>query len=146
MQTVRLGWSFRGAPALILLLASGCIGGVPRAQAMRADKAYLTGYVAEVDNAETRANGRAIELAPGCHVVTTPSEWGGVGTDSALIVKTGRAHFVIDMQPGYRYEVVVGTGAANELQMKSSLEATERDAKGNVTRTFPAYREARCGS
>ena len=141
MQMVGLDLRLVG---LGLLLANGCISAPARTQPMRADMAYLTGYVAEVDNVETRANGRAIELAPGCHVVATPTEWGGVGTDSALIVKTGRAVFVLDMRPGYRYEVTGGTSAPNELNMSATLAALERDAKGNVTRTFPAYRKASC--
>lgn len=146
MRNTRL-CSFRRAAALSFgtsLFVSACIAAhSPRAAEGGApDVARLYGYVAEVDGIEPPSTGEGIPLTPGCHIVRTPSEWGGVGTDTALIVKTGRAVFHIDAIAGYRYEVLVGTSAPNELHMRGSLVAVEKDASGKVTRTFPPLRSA----
>lgn len=130
------------------LLSTACISAQhPREASDRAAQvAYLYGYVAQVDGSAPRSSGSGIELAPGCHIVQTPEEWGGVGNDSAVVARTGRAFFKLDVLAGYRYEVVVGTSVPNEIHMRGSLQAIERDPSGKLTRSFAPLRSAHCGS
>ena len=105
---------------------------------------YLYGYVRDVDGVEPQSTAHGFELTPGCHVVGTPSSFGGVGPGSALVGRTGNVLFLLYVRPGYRYEVEVVTVAPNELSTRGGLIAREKDATGVTTRMFYPLRAAKC--
>lgn len=146
MKKIGVARGFVGAGVLCAAL-SACINGQQasrRAPSGDARVGYLYGYVQEVDGVEPRSTGQGIELAPGCHIVGTPSSFGGVGTGSALVGRTGNVLFMLDVRAGYRYEVEVVTGSPNELSTRGGLVAKEKDAAGATTRLFRPLRAAQC--
>jgi len=107
--------------------------------------AKLTGHVRVVDGKNVTKYGRNFELMPGCHVVTTPSNWGGVGESGGVVANTGPITYAIRMLAGHSYSIEVKpAGSAGSIQ-NVRIIAKEKDPTGKVTDTFsPAPEDPTC--
>jgi hypothetical protein len=137
-----------GATLAFSALVVGCLGDPARGYPLYtrteelpavADVARLSGYVQSVDGRDVSSVRPPFELLPGCHVILTPSHWGSFASDKAsgITATTGAVNFVLPMKPGSSYSVKVETAEVSGPVGEISLRTYERDAKGNVTRTFP---------
>jgi hypothetical protein len=71
------------------------------------DKAFLEGFVVELDGAHTRTDGRPIQLSPGCHVAKTTADSLLGATDGVVVMwkQVPIVYFRVDAKPGYHYRV-----------------------------------------
>lgn len=121
---------------------AGCVGAGkwaplysgPRAQPDAA--AHLSGYIEKVDGESVRKLGHSFELMPGCHLVTTPANWGYMSDSSGLAAITGNIVFPMEMRAGHEYTIVVQPEASVGGARALRIRAEEKDAKRTVTRTF----------
>jgi hypothetical protein len=98
--------------------------------------AKLTGFVMAVDGKKVTQHGRNFELLPGCHLVTTPRNWGGVGESGGVVANTGPFTYAINMLAGHAYSIEVKPeGSAGSIQSVRII-AKEKDATGKLTGTF----------
>ena len=130
------------------LAASACAVGAPTrgyplhgsAHERLQDVARLHGYVRTVDGRDVSEHGHHFELLPGCHVVGTPTKWGGAGTDAWVTADTGQLLFVLNMQEGHEYEIRV-----HEYQAlgRVEIEAIEKDMHGEtIAKHLPVREQA----
>ncbi len=128
--------------ALLAVCLLGCVGAGkwaplysgPRAQPDAV--AHLSGYLEKVDGQSVRGRGHSFELMPGCHMVTTPANWGYMSDSSGLTAITGNIVFPMEMRAGHEYVIVVQPEASVGGTRALHIRAEEKDAKGTVTRTF----------
>ena len=99
------------------------------------DVVELSGHVYKVDGKEVSSLGSVFELLPGCHIVTTPMDYGRVGPDGGWIIKTGHVTFALNMTAGRRYGVEVRVPILHTAGA-ASVVTTEKDAQGNLTQTI----------
>lgn len=107
--------------------------------------AKLTGFVRAVDGKYVARYGRNFELMPGCHVVSTPRSWGGVGETGGVVASTEGITYAIRMLPGHSYTIEVKPEGAPGSIQNVRIVAKEKDASGKVTGTFsPAPEDPTC--
>lgn len=139
----------RASVAFVLLLASAGCGFheeplVPLYPGNRLGSdqvATLGGYVAWVDGRDVSALGGAFELLPGCHVVTTPTHWGGMTSSGGRSATTGAVTFAVLMQAGYHY-LVVSTAESTGPRFHTRTQVDETDPAGNTARSFERVKTA----
>jgi hypothetical protein len=107
--------------------------------------ARLSGHVQTVDGKNVGRYGHSFELLPGCHVITTPKSWGGVGESGGVVANTGAIPYAIRMLAGHSYSIEVkpesGAGSIQNVR----ILAKEKDASGKVTGSFsPALEDRTC--
>ncbi len=144
----------RGMGRLPLLCAALCLGCVSTGRGYQlyvgpaADPstvANLNGYVQSVDGQDVRKHARSLELLPGCHVITTPKSWGGVGETGGVVATTGPITYAIRMLAGHSYSIEVRQDGSAGSTSSVRISAKEKDATGKVTDTFsPAFNDPTC--
>lgn len=132
------------ALGLVSLLA-GCMGG-GRGRAVQVyegapdeNAVILVGDVASIDGREMPPRSRTFELLPGCHAITNITYWIGNDVNAAMTVRLPEMSYMMDMKPGHNYELRIGT-TANTDTARVVVKALERNADGDVTRTFEPSR------
>jgi hypothetical protein len=107
--------------------------------------AKLSGFVYAVDGKNVTRRGHNFELLPGCHLVTTPKNWGGVGETGGVVANTGPITYAIRMLAGHSYSIEVKPeGSAGSIQSVRII-AKEKDSTGKLTGTFsPAPEDPTC--
>lgn len=95
----------------------------------------LVGDVGAVDGREMPARSRTFDLLPGCHFVTNVTYWVGNDHNAAMAARLSPRTYAVNMQPGHTYELRIGT-TANSDAAQVVIKALERNAAGEVTRTF----------
>lgn len=107
--------------------------------------AKLSGHVQAVDGKNIRKHGRDFELLPGCHVITTPKNWGGVGETGGVVATTGPITYAIHMKAGHSYTIEVRQDGSAGSASSVRISAKEKDPTGKVTDTFsPAPNDPTC--
>lgn len=98
--------------------------------------AKLTGFVRVVDGKNVIKRGHQFELLPGCHVISTPNSWGGVGENGGVIANTGPFTYAIRMLAGHSYSIEVKPEGSTGSIQSVRIIAKEKDPTGKVTGTF----------
>jgi hypothetical protein len=98
--------------------------------------ATLGGYVASVDGRDVSALGGAFELLPGCHIVTTPTHWGNMSTNSGVSVTTGAVTFAVSMQAGHRYSIVSASDQNGAPTFRVTIRMDEANLAGEFIGSF----------
>ena len=136
----------RASALLFALLAgAGCImdtgRGVPLYDLPTRPKpdqvATLGGYVAAVDGRDVSKMGGAFELLPGCHVVTTPTNFGSAGAYGLVSGNTGVFQLPIAMVAGHHYLVVASGPSDSAPTGVGTLDVSETDAAGHPVEPSP---------
>ena len=132
-------------PILIALVAvtfAGCLSG-GRAHPLysgpprpRDQIARLGGYVQKVDGQDVSSLGGVFELAPGCHIVETPSRWGKGSNDGAVVATTGHLIFALPMNAGQSYSIAVEVEPSSGPVGGLTIQGTETAADGERLRVF----------
>jgi hypothetical protein len=137
--------ALRGCSWLFVVGAAGCLGGGGRGYPLYgavepppkpSDVARLTGYVFAVDGKEVTDVGHVFELLPGCHMVQTPKEWGGVGSTGGVIVRTNHMTFALPMKAAHQYLIEVQASVIGGAYTSAAVVASEKDLDGNLTAMF----------
>ena len=144
-------WTVRFACAFAVVWTCGCgVGSRTRGYPLRGVEnetpnqvARLHGYVQLVDDEDVSGYGHLFELLPGCHVIVTPTTFGGAGTDAWATAETGHLRFVIRMRAGHDYEVRVSVlEAVNRVEIETIEKDPQREV---VAKHLPvADPDARC--
>ena len=132
------------AVCLAFLAATGCVTmdapAVPLYDAANRpgpdQVATLGGYVAWVDGRDVSKLGGAFELLPGCHIVTTPTRWGGDNTTGAVSATTGAVPFAVPMVASHHYLVVIVDNLRGAPTGRVTVQVTETDAAGGSVRAI----------
>jgi hypothetical protein len=98
--------------------------------------ATLGGYVAWVDGRDVTKLGGAFELLPGCHIVTTPTRFGGDNTTGAISATTGALTFAVSMVAGRHYLIVLGDDLNGAPTGRVTVRLNEMDAAGEAVRAI----------
>jgi hypothetical protein len=99
--------------------------------------ATLGGYVAHVDGRDVGTLGGAFELLPGCHVVATPTHWGGGNSYGGVAATTGVVTFAVPMVAGNHYLVITESGGGNSAPTAQvTVRVDESNPGGDFVRSF----------
>jgi hypothetical protein len=98
--------------------------------------ATLGGYLAHVDGRDVSALGGAFEVLPGCHVVTTPTNWGSMSTTSGVSASTGAVTFAVPMVAGHHYAIISVSEQSGAPTFRVRVRMDETNASGDFVRSF----------
>lgn len=98
--------------------------------------ATLGGYVAYVDGRDVSGLGGAFEVLPECHVVITPTSWGGVSTSGGVSAKTAAHIFAVPMVAGHHYSIISVSNEDSGPRSRVRVRMDETNPSGDFVRSF----------
>jgi hypothetical protein len=73
---------------------------------------------------------------PGCHLVTTPTRWGGDNITGAVSATTGALTFAVPMVAGRHYLVLIGDNLNGAPTGRVTVQVNEMNAAGEALRVI----------